>query len=126
MTPNSAVSHEFTRKMIIIITLSAITKEFVVWEFVAPSYGYKEIGMKCAVNNLTKWIMNQDDQRQLVCKDVSALWALVFHRFMINNPDKDRIEPNCFLQGRFQRFILGKSTTVYNDLYNFQNSSKKT
>ena len=24
----------------------------VVWEFVAPTYGYKEIGMKCAVINL--------------------------------------------------------------------------
>ena len=25
----------------------------VAWEFVAPTYGYKEIGIKCAVNNLT-------------------------------------------------------------------------
>ena len=28
-------------------------QQIVVWEFVAPTDGYKEIGMKCAVNNLT-------------------------------------------------------------------------
>ena len=27
-------------------------QRIVVWEFVAPMYGYREIGMKCAMNNL--------------------------------------------------------------------------
>ena len=28
-------------------------QRIVVWELVAPTYGYKEIGMKCAVTDLT-------------------------------------------------------------------------
>ena len=30
-----------------------LPQRIVVWEYVAPAYGYKEIGMKCSVINLT-------------------------------------------------------------------------